>query len=64
LKLAIEPDSQSASHWFDEIVTFQGDAVLAFSPGLMQRLDLEKSGASRATELPARWGSTGSSSLN
>jgi Domain of unknown function DUF29 len=42
LKLAIEPDSQSASHWFDEIVTFQGDAVLAFSPGLRQRLDLEK----------------------
>jgi hypothetical protein len=42
LKLAIEPDSPSVDHWFDEIVTFQGDAVLAFSPGLKQRLDLEK----------------------
>jgi hypothetical protein len=42
LKSAIEPDSQAATHWFDEIVAFQGDAVLAFSPGLKQRLDLEK----------------------
>jgi hypothetical protein len=42
LKLAIEPNSQAAGHWFDEIVTFQGDAVLAFAPGLGQRLDLEK----------------------
>lgn len=42
LKSAIEPDSQAATHWFDEIVTFQGDAVLAFSPGLRQRFDLEK----------------------
>lgn len=42
LKLAIVPDSPSASHWFDEVVAFQGDAVLAFSPGLKQRLDLSK----------------------
>jgi hypothetical protein len=42
LKSAIEPDSQAATHWFDEIVTFQGDAVLAFSPDLRQRIDLEK----------------------
>lgn len=42
LKLAIVPDSPSAPHWFDEVVAFQGDAVLAFSPGLKQRLDLAK----------------------
>jgi hypothetical protein len=56
LKLAIQPDSPSATHWFDEIVTFQGDAVLAFSPGLKQRLDLDKiwrvgcNGATRSLE--------------
>lgn len=42
LKSAIEPDSQAVTHWFDEIVTFQGDAVLALSPGLRPQLDLEK----------------------
>src|SRR4051812_29713264 len=42
LKMAIDPDSQAAHHWFDEAVTSQGDAVLALSPGLKQRLDLEK----------------------
>jgi hypothetical protein len=56
LKMAIHPDSQAAHHWFDETVTFQGDAVLAFSPGLKQRLDLEKiwrvacNGATRSLE--------------
>jgi hypothetical protein len=42
LKIVIDPNTASAAHWFDEVVTFQGDAVLAFSPGLTQRLDLEK----------------------
>jgi hypothetical protein len=42
LKIVIDPNTASAAHWFDEIITFQGDAVLAFSPGLKQRLDLEK----------------------
>jgi Domain of unknown function DUF29 len=42
LKIAIDPGNQAATHWFDETVTFQGDAVLAFSPGLKQRLDLGK----------------------
>jgi hypothetical protein len=42
LKMAIDPDSKAADHWFDETVTFQGDAVLAFSPGLKQQLDLEE----------------------
>ncbi|MCC8953392.1 DUF29 domain-containing protein [Bradyrhizobium sp. Pear77] len=56
LKSAIEPDSQAITHWFDEIVTFQGDAVLAFSPRLRQRIDLEKiwrvacNGATRTLE--------------
>lgn len=39
LKLTIEPESH---HWFDEAVTFQADAVSAFSPGLKQRIDVEK----------------------
>jgi hypothetical protein len=56
LKIAINPNTASAEHWFDEIITFQGDAVLAFSPGLKQRLDLEKiwrvacNGATRSLE--------------
>lgn len=56
LKTVIAPDTPPNDHWFDEIVTFQGDAVLAFSPGLKQRLDLEKiwrvacNGATRSLE--------------
>ena len=56
LKIAIDPNTASAEHWFEEIITFQGDAVLAFSPGLKQRLDLEKvwrvacNGATRSLE--------------
>ena len=42
LKIVIDPNAPSVDHWFDEIIAFQGDAVLAFSPGLRQRLDLEK----------------------
>jgi hypothetical protein len=42
LKIVIDPNATSAERWFGEIITFQGDAVLAFSPGLKQRLDLEK----------------------
>lgn len=56
LKMAIDPGSEAANDWFDETVTFQGDAVLAFSPGLRPRLDLEKiwrvacNGATRSLE--------------
>jgi len=56
LKTVIDPDTASANHWFDEIIAFQGDAVLAFSPGLKQRLDLQKiwrvacNGATRSLE--------------
>jgi hypothetical protein len=56
LKIVIDPNTASAAPWFDEIITFQGDAVLAFSPGLKQRLDLEKiwrvacNGATRSLE--------------
>lgn len=41
LKLAIDPEAPSANHWFEEVLTLQGDAVIAFSPGLKQRLDLD-----------------------
>ena len=41
LKTVIDPNAASADHWFDEIIAFQGDAVLAFSPGLKQRIDLQ-----------------------
>ena len=42
LKLHLEPNAPSAQHWFDEVLRFQADAVLAFSPGIKQRLDLDK----------------------
>lgn len=42
LKIVLDPGAPAVDHWFDEVLTFQGDAVLAFSPGLRQRLDLEK----------------------
>ena len=42
LKLHLEPNAPSAQHWFEEALRFQADAVLAFSPGIEQRLDLEK----------------------
>ena len=40
LKMALSRDTQSVDHWFNETLAFQGDAVIAFSPGLRQRLDL------------------------
>jgi Domain of unknown function DUF29 len=42
LKLHREPNAPSAQHWFEEVLRFQADAVLAFSPGIKQRLDLGK----------------------
>lgn len=56
LKIAIAPEAPSANHWFEEIMTLQGDAVLAFSPGLKQRLYLDAiwrvacNGATRSLE--------------
>lgn len=42
LKMAIEPDRMSQRHWSGELLTFQYDAVLAFSPGMKQRIDLDR----------------------
>ncbi|RAI41681.1 DUF29 domain-containing protein [Rhodoplanes roseus] len=42
LKIAIDPDAPSAMHWFDEVIAFQGDAALVFSPGLARRIDLPR----------------------
>jgi hypothetical protein len=42
LKLHLERNAPFAQHWFDEVPRFQADAVLAFSPGIKQLLDLEK----------------------
>lgn len=56
VKLAIAPNSSSVAHWFNEIIAFQGDAVIVFSPGLRQRLQLRTiwrvacNGASRSLE--------------
>ena len=41
-KLHLEPNAPSAQHWFEEVLRFQADAVLAFSPGIKRRLDLDK----------------------
>ncbi|ESR25987.1 DUF29 domain-containing protein [Lutibaculum baratangense] len=40
IKLAAEPDAEAAAHWLDEVLAFQGDAVLACSPGIRKRIDL------------------------
>ena len=42
VKIAFDPEAASVAHWVGEASGFQGDAVLAFSPGLRQRLDLPK----------------------
>lgn len=42
LKLHLEPNAPSAQRWFEEVLRFQADAVLACSPGIKQRLDLDK----------------------
>jgi hypothetical protein len=42
LKLHLDPNAPSAQHWFEEVLRFQAEAVLAFSPGIKQRLDLIK----------------------
>jgi Domain of unknown function DUF29 len=42
LKLHPEPKASSAQHWFEEVLRFQADAVLAVSPGIKQRIDLDK----------------------
>lgn len=41
LKLSIEPDSRASDGWYQEVITFQGDAVLAVSPGFRQNLEIE-----------------------
>ena len=42
VKIAFDPASPAVAHWVSEASGFQGDAVLAYSPGLRQRLDLPK----------------------
>ncbi|MDB5652774.1 MAG: hypothetical protein JWQ94_387 [Tardiphaga sp.] len=38
LKMAIEPGNPSQGHWVNEVLTFPSDAVLAFTPGMRQRI--------------------------
>lgn len=42
VKIAADPGSPAVAHWVGEASGFQSDAVLAFSPGLRQRIDLPK----------------------
>ena len=42
IKIAVDRESPSVAHWVSEASGFQSDAVLAYSPGLRQRLDLPK----------------------
>ncbi|MAU94574.1 MAG: hypothetical protein CMP81_01610 [Fulvimarina sp.] len=42
VKIAFDPEAPSVAHWVGEASGFQSDAVLAYSPGLEQRLDLPK----------------------
>jgi hypothetical protein len=56
IKLAAQPHSEPADHWIEEILAFQGDAVLACTPGIRQRIDipliwrLAENGATRLLE--------------
>jgi hypothetical protein len=40
IKLAMRPRSEPADHWVEEVLAFQGDAVLACTPGMRQRIDV------------------------
>jgi hypothetical protein len=57
LKISIDSKTQAVNHWYDEATTFQGDAVLAYSPGLKQKLDLDiiwrvaRNGATRSLQV-------------
>jgi hypothetical protein len=42
LKLVTEPDIPSREHWLSEILTFHSDALLVFTPGMKQRIDLDR----------------------
>ena len=42
IKIAVHREAPSVTHWVSEASGFQGDAVLAVSPGLKQRLELPK----------------------
>jgi hypothetical protein len=40
IKLAIDPDSQSADHWRDEIFSFHSDMRRRYVPSMRQRVDM------------------------
>ncbi|GGE20771.1 hypothetical protein GCM10011390_45080 [Aureimonas endophytica] len=42
VKIAVDRDAPSVAQWVSEASGFQSDAVLVYSPGLRQRLDLPK----------------------
>ena len=42
VKLAAQPCSEPADHWIEEILALQGDAVLACTPGIRQRMDMPR----------------------
>lgn len=42
IKLTVGSESQAKNRWFEDAVAFQGNAVAALSPGLKQRIDIEK----------------------
>lgn len=41
IKLSVQSDADPARHWIDEALVFQGNAVIACSPGIRQRIDLK-----------------------
>jgi hypothetical protein len=42
IKIACDPDAQSVAHWVAEADNFQRQALVAYSPGLKQLLDVPK----------------------
>jgi hypothetical protein len=42
IKIAADPEAQPVAHWVSEADNFQSQAIVTYSPGLRQRLDLPK----------------------
>lgn len=42
IKIAADPEAQPVAHWVSEADNFQSQALITYSPGLRQRLDLPK----------------------
>jgi hypothetical protein len=42
IKLSVEPDSDAAPHWHEEIAVFTGELVDRYAPSMRQRIDIDE----------------------